>query len=217
MKKIKLKNFKAFESEIELKNPQAKNILLFGENGSGKSSIYEALRYVFYQEEIEKVDTLLPLPDQRAKIDSIRSDLTNQHSALPFSIELNGKSVGSFPKTDYQVFMLTRFDKSKSLGLALLLDNGNIPISDKKKFLSENWEIIKDNVNVELRDCFSEPLSIEIGDERSRYPVTIINTDTGLSRVSDLDKYFNEAAINLVQLLIWFSAVQLAIDPAKKN
>jgi predicted ATP-dependent endonuclease of OLD family len=88
MKKIKLKNFKAFESEIELKNPQAKNILLFGENGSGKSSIYEALRYVFYQEEIEKVDTLLPLPDQRAKIDSIRSNLTNQHSALPFSIEL---------------------------------------------------------------------------------------------------------------------------------
>ena len=46
MKKIKLKNFKAFESEIELKNPQAKNILLFGENGSGKSSIYEALTSV---------------------------------------------------------------------------------------------------------------------------------------------------------------------------
>ena len=38
-----------------------------------------------------------------------------------------------------------------------------------------------------------------------------------MSRVSDLDKYFNEAAINLVQLLIWFSAVQLAIDPAKKK
>lgn len=112
--------------------------------------------------------------------------------------------------------MLTRFDKSKSLSLALLLDNGNIPISDKEKFLSDNWEIIKDNVNVELRDCFSEPLSIEIGDERSRYPVTIINTDTGLSRVSDLDKYFNEAAINLVQLLIWFSAVQLAIAQPRK-
>ena len=77
---------------------------------------------------------------------------------MPFSIELNGKSVGSFPKTDYQVFMLTRFDKSKSLGLALLLDNGNIPISDKEKFFQTTGKLFGDNVNVELRDCFSEPL-----------------------------------------------------------
>ena len=41
--------------------------------------------------------------------------------------------------------------------------------------------------------------------------------DTGLSRNIEMGKYFNEAIINLVQLLIWFSSVQLAIDKNKKQ
>lgn len=49
MKNLEMHHFKAFNdaSAIVLDNPQGKNILMYGENGAGKSSIFEALRYVF--------------------------------------------------------------------------------------------------------------------------------------------------------------------------
>lgn len=45
--KLTLKNFKFFIGEIPI-NFERKNVLLYGENGSGKSSIYWAL-YIFFR------------------------------------------------------------------------------------------------------------------------------------------------------------------------
>ena len=53
--KLRLKNFKFFYGEVEL-NFERKNILIYGENGSGKSTIYWAL-YTFLQS-VFKTDTL---------------------------------------------------------------------------------------------------------------------------------------------------------------
>ena len=53
MEKIEIKNFKAFKSRIALiPTVNRKNLLVYGENGSGKSSIYEALRLVFYHKRL---------------------------------------------------------------------------------------------------------------------------------------------------------------------
>ncbi len=47
IKNLIIRNFKAFYGEYEF-NFEGKNILLYGENGSGKSSIYWALYHLFY-------------------------------------------------------------------------------------------------------------------------------------------------------------------------
>lgn len=54
IEKIKLKNFKAFQKEQEL-DIQGKNVLIFGNNGSGKSSLFWAL-YTFVQSSVKEVD-----------------------------------------------------------------------------------------------------------------------------------------------------------------
>ncbi|MBA7469632.1 DNA replication and repair protein RecF [subsurface metagenome] len=41
--KITLRNFHAFKYECEIDLPKGRNLLLYGENGSGKSSLYQAL------------------------------------------------------------------------------------------------------------------------------------------------------------------------------
>jgi len=46
IEKLKIKGFKAFPNEFEL-NLEGKHLLLYGENGSGKSSIYYALHCLF--------------------------------------------------------------------------------------------------------------------------------------------------------------------------
>ena len=40
--KLEIKNFKFFD-EVEVLNFESKNVLVYGENGSGKSTIYWAL------------------------------------------------------------------------------------------------------------------------------------------------------------------------------
>jgi len=52
IERIKLKNFKAFREEQEF-NIQGKNILIFGNNGSGKSSLFWAL-YTFVQSSVKE-------------------------------------------------------------------------------------------------------------------------------------------------------------------
>ena len=58
MKSIEIKNFKAFnKNSILLGDVQGsghKNILCYGENGSGKTSIYEAIKFFFFKERIIK-------------------------------------------------------------------------------------------------------------------------------------------------------------------
>lgn len=51
MNSIELENFKAFKSKTTFKIDN-KNLLCFGENGAGKSSIYEALKIVFFEDRI---------------------------------------------------------------------------------------------------------------------------------------------------------------------
>ncbi len=59
MKNLKLKNFKAYREEFEeLPDKVLKidnnNLLLYGENGSGKSSIYEAIKVIFFKNKLER-------------------------------------------------------------------------------------------------------------------------------------------------------------------
>lgn len=58
MKQLTLENFKAFGSDRAVLGDataegKPMNILCYGENGSGKSSIYEAIKYVFIRNELK--------------------------------------------------------------------------------------------------------------------------------------------------------------------
>lgn len=219
MIKIELQHFKAFNdaSPIALDNPGVKNILLYGENGSGKSSIFEALRYVFFKDEIEKVDPLLPPAEKAALIDAIRSKYNSRQNIIPFSIKINNQDYSSFLITDYQAFFLNRFERMESLSIIRILEHLPMPESDIHQFVEISWEMIKEDVNHNLRDYFHEPYEISVGDKAQGYDITIKNTLTNLSRSNELNRFFNEAIINLIQLLIWFASVQLMLDKSKKR
>lgn len=217
MEKLHLKDFKAFYGEFEIECPNKNNLLLFGENGSGKTSIFEAIRYVFYKDEIEKVDSLMTQDDKNQKLEEIRRRYRNDKSQSPFEIIFNNNNLGNVPKDDYQVFMLNRFYKEDRISIDNILRHIKLPIDDISVFLVNNINLIKENVNLELSQKFHEPIEIAAIDASNEYTVTLKNKDTGLSRNNEISKFFNEAIINLVQLLIWFSSVQLAIDKNKKQ
>ena len=45
---IKIENFKGITSPIEINDINKNNILIYGDNGSGKSSVYSALQLTCY-------------------------------------------------------------------------------------------------------------------------------------------------------------------------
>ena len=52
MNNLKVSHFKCFDSQVELNLPDNSNLLLCGENGAGKSSLFEAIKFVFYRDKI---------------------------------------------------------------------------------------------------------------------------------------------------------------------
>ena len=139
MKNLELHHFKAFNNTmpIVLDNPDAKNILLYGENGAGKSSLFEALRYAFYKDIIEQVDPLLPVAERIAAIDAIRVGYNSKQSVTPFSLKINGADVDTFSTNDYQAFFLNRFDQMDSISIKDILSHLPLPISDINSFMGK--------------------------------------------------------------------------------
>lgn len=216
MESLELEYFKAFFDKVQLPNDNCNNVLLYGENGAGKSSLFDALRYVFYKDRIEKIDELLPPADQQAQLNATKESYKNHKSVHPFLVKFNGEDIYSVDVSNYQAFMLNRFDKTDQISLYGVLNKGELPI-DIDAFVAANSSFIVKNVNEELTNRFLEPIEISVVDDKDGYVVVLRNKETGLSRSQDLSKYFNEAIINLVQLLIWFTSVQQMLEKTKRR
>ena len=52
MEYLSINKFKAFSEQLEIATPNRENVLMCGENGAGKSSIFDAIRYIFYYDKM---------------------------------------------------------------------------------------------------------------------------------------------------------------------
>ena len=68
MEKFEINNFKAFNSRIAiLPTATHKNVLIYGENGAGKTSLYDAMLLAFYHEKLLRPHLSVGAqPEQRA-------------------------------------------------------------------------------------------------------------------------------------------------------
>lgn len=60
--KLEIERFKAFNEKIEM-DIGDKNLAIYGENGAGKSSLYEALKIIFFKSRIEQSIVNAPTPE----------------------------------------------------------------------------------------------------------------------------------------------------------
>lgn len=83
--RIEIKNYKAFHGKYEVE-PRGKNLFLYGENGSGKSSLYYALKD-FFQASREDIDM-----EELENIFTAHSDRGNAYIKVTFKPDTAGRN-----------------------------------------------------------------------------------------------------------------------------
>ena len=145
MNTISLQKFKAFDNRCEI-YLDGKNALFFGENGSGKSSVYDALKICFHRQKL--FDSIIPntvvLPADRTAVETdILNSYNNQKTPLTaFSIEIDGSPYTLFPTVDYDVNIINADDirPRDIIEADMLLQSAMVNIADAQKYVADNKE-----------------------------------------------------------------------------
>lgn len=218
MQKIEIANFKGYHDKVEILL-EGKNLLLFGENGAGKTSLYEALRHFFFWSRIEAelVPSTATEEDRGQTLNDYESRLRYAGEPQPSFLLINSLTKDVFPHNDYRVFLISpkelRTVDEIQIGAMI---SGWFFDGNPSSVLDELWKDLQDEVNKVLSEEFREDISITI-DKASGYRVTVNDTRTTRMHWRDLTKHFNESRLHLVQLLIMLELIHLLYEARKKN
>ena len=214
--KLKLEHFKAFREPAELVL-DGKNVLVYGENGAGKSSLYQALKIIFHRKWIfdsQIAPTVTDPLDRRNAEKDVLSQYNHQLTPLvDFKLEIDGMDYKAFTPTGIDVTMISRDDilAEDEIDVVNLLKKSIVGISDAEKFVEENKDTIETYINLFLKDYFYEDnLTVSLKYSRPNWFLSIkdsIRDSTG--RFEKLTEYYNEAKLHAIKLLLLMTAALL--------
>ena len=207
---INLTSFKAFGLPVEF-NLDGKSMLAYGENGSGKSSLYEALRLFFYQ---ERILAGLKKEGQAGEIteadkQNFLRGFNNQIIKTDYELKVNGVKREAFPLGDYATYMLC--NQNVQVGDVLrvgdYLQDITMPTMDVSSFIRDNRAMLLQNINKAIHDDFKEKFTVSFADVY--YTLKIDDATRAVSPEKDYRQFLNEAKLHLVTLLLFFETVKL--------
>lgn len=215
MQTFQLRSFKAFENTLDL--PLAgSNAIFYGDNGAGKSSIFEALRLAFYADKVKQrvVEGVILQADKDSKWQDYLDKLKNRPNHNDFEIKLNGVDYDQQTTAErevFDVFMISNKDINigSSISVQELLQKAYFP-NNSETFLNDPDDLIifVDNINKALKVNFKESISIEVSVQNS-YKCKIKDDVRNIESIEGVSVLFNEAKLHLITLLCFFSAIQL--------
>jgi energy-coupling factor transporter ATP-binding protein EcfA2 len=225
MRELIIKNFKAFEGdEVSLSCDNRENILCYGENGTGKSSIFEAIKLVFHRTRLEKenVSSILIGDDRIAALRQFLMNYNNKTTGNDFSVMINGQQYDRFDSSTYYAYLISgnNLRIHNSINVRNVLMECYLAQHDIDRVLTSDvfFFTLIEGVNTALHDFFLENIQIEAS-MNSEYSLLIKDPTRNLSTDDNLTYFYNEAKLHLVILLTILSAIELMApcDDSKKK
>ena len=212
---LKLEHFKAFKEPAEMAL-DGKNVLIYGENGAGKSSLYQALKIIFHRDRIfnDQIPATVTDPQDRRNAErDVLGQYNYQKTPLTnFTLEIDGQDYTAYSTAGYDVSMISREDIQAEdvIDIVKLLKNSFVGIADPQKFVDEKKETIEQLVNSFLNNTFlEEKLSVKLTFVNPKWILTIKDEKRdGQGRNEKLKEYFNEAKLHIIKLLVLLTAVR---------
>ena len=218
MQTISVENFKGYKNQVPI-SLEGKSLLLFGENGAGKSSLYDALRYFFFKKRIEDSLSLASTPaEERTQIiNDYRSNLCFAHSTKPFSILINGQDSDTIDRGAFNAFFISPQELRTQDEIVLSNQlNDWFYDTNSEKIFSTLSTALESEINVALKDIFRENISIRI-DNSDHYRVIVKDEITNRIHGKELQTHFNESRLRLIQILLMLEVVHLSYEEGKNN
>lgn len=214
MQTISLERFKAFLSPCTI-TLDGKNALFYGENGSGKSSLYEAIKICFHKIKLfsTKIPVNVTLPaDRNAYENDIINSFNNQKNPLNnFSLYINGVNYSSFSTIDYDVNIINAEDITPCdiIEVDTLIQSAMINFADANKYVTDNKSEIEVLLNELLHKDFHEPnLSLTLNKVNNHWRVSILDSNRMSAAVNEnLCSSLNEAKLRIIKFLILTTAI----------
>lgn len=221
MKDILLKRFKAFDNTgIEL-SAEGDNLLVCGENGSGKSSIFEALKLAFFRKRV--IDDTIPATareeDRPGLINDRIESYRNRRFSDSFQFFINGADYSSAPRGDLQVSMIDSkpFSDCESLSLKDLLKKMwlDMPPARLAELIDDDtqFELIQDYLNRVVNEDFRENIKLIISRD-APYQITLIDSERNLTVDDNLTSFFNESKLHIVVMAVFSLLVDFNVEKA---
>lgn len=218
MQNLTVENFKAFREKLELKCPNEENVLIYGENGSGKTSLYEAFHLYYFKDKIfrERIPANVVVgraDEEEAVVKSFSFDRTND----PMVLSVDGVAYTGYTPATEQVFLITYSDlhpqneNEDLICIKKMIENAcyKFDSSMANWFDTDAEQEIVDNTNKTLEDVFYiKGLKLRVsqtGDEIC----TLENTDRIQNKKENLRRYFNEAILHLVRFVILMESIAM--------
>ncbi len=212
--KLKLEHFKAFREPAELVL-DGKNVLVYGENGAGKSSLYQALKIIFHRKWIfdsQIAPTVTdPLDRRNAEKDVLEQYNYQLTPMTDFTLEIDNADYKAYTPSGIDVSMISRDDihAEDVIDVVKLLQNSIVGIADPEKFVTDKKKTIEDLLNLFLKEYFyEEKLTVELTYSRPNWLLTVKDSSRdNRGRNEKLTEYFNEAKLHIIKLLLLLTAV----------
>jgi energy-coupling factor transporter ATP-binding protein EcfA2 len=209
--KISLESFKAFGLPVDFLLDSGKNMLAYGENGSGKSSLFEALRLFFYQDQM--LDALRKEGEAEEVFEANKKNFLRAYNNATmgddYTLKVNDQDRSKFPFNKHACYMLGSEDVhlGNYVQVKEFLKGLSLPPFDIEKFWKDKGEELVTKINKAIKDDFKESFTVEIADTYST--LKIDDPTRGVSPEKDLRRFLNEAKLHLVALLLFFETVKL--------
>ena len=215
IKSLRIEKFKAFKEEALFELDQL-NLLVYGENGAGKSSVFDALKLVFYYQRIKDAHSEGATPEaQRLRFTSYLSEKYDHRNEDGFKIEVNEVGYQDFIEqegySDYHVSMISNADiqVGEYISYKELLEK--VCIHGDVQALMENeeeLETIAKAVTNDLKESFKEEgVTVGISMEND-LKCSLQGPWSEDKYIENIRDYFNEAIINLVVLVLLFNTIK---------
>ena len=221
---IKVERFKAFKDETVF-NIGKHNLLIYGENGAGKSSLYDALKVVFFYKRISDAHCVGVTPEeQRAQLASYLSGKYDHRGAAGYGITVNNEDyltfIASEDYADYHVSMISNADiqVGNYISYKELLErvyfHGDLAalLEDEEKTTA-----IAESVNKDLRECFKEEYVTVAISRENELKCSLKGPWSGDTYIENIRDYFNAAIIHLVVLVLLLNTVKMLEEGDRKK
>lgn len=227
MNNLIAKNFKAFRSPIALDCQDEENILIYGENGSGKSSLFDAFRLYYFKQKI--FDEQIPpnvvegrSEEEESVINSFSFDKTNDIMALSIA----GVSHDVYNQNcDEQVFLLSyanlhpNSSEDDAINIGKLIKTAYLKCSNNvgEWFDSEAELLIIQETNKVLKNVFYMEDLVLTSSLTEDGNCLLELKDRVAPKKEKLSCYFNEASIHLIRFIVLIESIAFVRDPQKHS